>query len=137
MKDCVKENLTPCLITTVVGGCMSYLYISLREFGTAELIDRYRMLCDAFSLPGMVFLLLGCLMILMNKGALNATGYLVINAAKTLIPVGERKYENYQTYLKRQEEKPKKKFVFFFMTGGVFMLISLVFLALFYSLYLK
>ncbi len=118
----------------VFAGSVAYAYISMRSFSGAARVDQYRMLCDAFSLPGMLLVLFGGLMWVAGKGTMDALGYIGKKLVASLIP-GKRldKEERYGDYVVRQREKRKGGYGFLFVSGGVCIAVSLVFLALYYS----
>lgn len=136
MSDRVKVNLAK------YGGCalfvalMAWLYISPRDFANATLVDQYRYLCDAFTVPGLLLILLGGMIWASNLGALHGLLYALRWAMFSLIP-GKRwkRDETYGEYVERQNEKRVTGYSFLFYSGLVTMAIALVFMALFYSLY--
>ncbi len=114
---------------------MGYIFISLRDFGGASLMDKYRMLCDAFTVPGVLLVMVGCMVWLSNEGALDAITYSVSYAFKALIPGKRDMPKKYSDYVMEKRKKNVKGYGFLFISGAVDMLISGVFLILFYSLY--
>lgn len=124
-------------ITAAVGGCMAWSVLDLHGFQTAQtLADKYRILADAFTIPGVVILLTGVLVLIANEGMFEGISYAVSYAVKMLIPGVGRDQERYADYVERKREKgPVKGIGFLFVTGGVFMAAALLFVALFYSVY--
>lgn len=124
------------------GGCAlfvalcAYLYISSRDFMALELVDKYLVLCDAFTVSGTVLLIVGCLFWTSSKGALDGLGYSFQLLFRSLIP-GRRlaRDEKYGDYLERKRNNRAKGYGFLFYSGLVTMAIALVFMGLFYSLY--
>lgn len=124
------------------GGCavftalMAAAYIGLRDFEEAALVDQYLMLCDAFTIPGMLLIMVGCLIWASNLGALNGLSYVVRIAVFSLIP-GKRleRDEAYGDYVARKREKKLKGYGFLFISGLIVMAVAMVFMMLFYSLY--
>lgn len=114
---------------------LAYAYIALRDFDGAKLVEKYRMLSDAFTVPGVVLLMLGCLIGAANMGALDGITYAVGFAFRSLIPGGRHKDEKYFDYVERKREKRIKGYGFLFIAGGVAMAIAIVFFILFYSIY--
>ncbi|MCM1057953.1 MAG: DUF3899 domain-containing protein [Firmicutes bacterium] len=123
------------LITFLACGTLTYLYIALRDFAQAELIEQYRMLCDAFLLSGLLPVLLGLLLALSNAGALDGISYLVGRAVRMLIPGSKRKEERFFDYVERKRDSSVRGYGFLFMAGGCFLAVSMVFYFLFYNLY--
>ena len=136
MSNRVKVNLIK------YGGCalfvavLAWAYVSLRDFGGAELVDKYLILCDAFTVPGMLLILAGCLMWASTTGVLDGLSYAVRYAVFSLIP-GKRleRDEKYGDYIMRKREKRVKGYGFLFISGLITMVVALVFMALFYSLF--
>ena len=121
-----------CAVFTVV---LAWLYIALRDFEGAVLVEKYRMLCDAFTVPGVLLLCVGGLVWASNLGALDGLSYVVSVAVKALIPGKRKEIEKYGDYVLRKREKPPVGCGFLLISGAVVMAIAMVFLALFYSLY--
>lgn len=124
------------------GGCLlfvaifAYIYISNRNFAELELVDRYLVLCDAFTVPGMILLMIGCLVWASTQGALDGLGYAIKITIATFIP-GKRLEadERYGDYLERKRSNRAKGYGFLFYSGLATMAVALVFMGLFYSLY--
>ena len=136
----LKKNVLKFGISFAIALSVSYLFVSLRvDLNHPEatpLLDWYRILCDAFTIPGLTFLMLGCLVSLSNQGALDGVGYAATVAFRMLIGQGAR-MERYREYLDRRRENRLKGYGFLYIVGAVFMAAAGVFMALFYSLYGK
>ena len=139
MSSTLKKNLIKYGISTVLSLGLAFLYVYLRvDFanpGATPLVEWYRIICDAFTIPGLILLMLGCLMSLSNQGAMDGLGYVVVNALKMLIPTGGLKLERYKEYLERRKENRVKGYGFLYLVGAGCMVIALVFMVLFYSIY--
>ena len=124
-------------ITAAIGGSMAWSVLDLHGFTQAQtLADKYRILADAFTIPGVVILLSGVLVLIANEGMFEGISYAVSYAVKMLIPGVSKEQERYADYVERRREKgPVKGIGFLFVTGGVFMAAALLFIALFYSVY--
>ena len=48
--------------------------------------ERYRILCDAFTVPGLMLVLIAALVALSNEGSFDALGYVVRYTVRRLIP---------------------------------------------------
>ena len=134
MSRSLKANLIKCGIATVIGGLLSYFYVSVREFGAQLLMEQYRILCDAFTIPGMLYILFALLMTISNEGALDGVGFCVKQALRMLTPKGLGG-EKYDEYVERRRKNRVKGYGFLYIVGAIFMAVSGVFMALFYSLY--
>ena len=112
---------------------MGVLYIGMRNFFGLDLIGRLRILCDAFTLPGVLLVMSGCAVWLRNEGMLDAvaflgTGFKALFSRKHGKPIG------YSDYVEQRKEKRVKGYGFLFISGAVDLLISGLFLALYYSI---
>ena len=117
-------------------GVMAWTYIALRDFAGAALVDQYRYLCDAFTIPGTLLLMVGCLISLSNEGALDGLGYAVSFGIGMIIPGrGARAQEKYADYVDRRRSKRLRGYGFLYISGAVTMAVALVFLGLFYSVF--
>ncbi len=122
-------------ITTLVGGLMSGSVLSLHGYSLAETTaEQYRILADAFTIPGVVLMLCWVLVWLSNEGAFEGLSYICRYAVKMLIPGGMKDMERFGDYVERRREKgPLRGTGFLFVTGAVFFAVAVVFIALFYS----
>ncbi len=124
------------------GGCAAFvallacIYIFNRDFAQLELVDKYLVLCDAFTVPGVLLLMIGCLVWASTQGALDGLGYAVNQAIAALIP-GKRlgADERYGDYLERKRNNRAKGYGFLFYSGLITMAVALIFMGLYYSLY--
>ncbi len=95
--------------------------------------DVFRILSDAFLGPGILLLMAGLLMWISKEGALDSLSW---GAKKLTGGLGSGKAEKEETYLeyveKRRTERTKG-FGFLLITGGALLMISLLFLFLFYK----
>lgn len=124
-------------ITVFIGGLMAYSVISSYGLAAAQTdAEIYRILADAFTIPGVVILLCGVLVAIANEGTFEGLSYAVTYAFKMLIPGTGKTHEKFGDYVARRREKGGVKgYGFLFVVGGVFMAIAVVFIALFYSVY--
>ena len=139
MSPKLVKNLKKYGISSAIALLLAYAFVAMRvDFknpGETTLIDWYRILCDGFTVPGLLFLMCGCFMSLSNQGAMDGLGYVTVNAFKMLIPGAATKMERYKEYLERRRANRLKGYGFLYVVGAVCMAIALIFMALFYSLY--
>lgn len=119
----------------VCGGLAAVVLLNRDMGGLTEKKDVYKALCDAFCVPGVLFMLFAALFAVAREGAFDGVSYAMKRAFLSLVPGGRSKIEKYADYKERKEAKREKKVSFRFMlvVGGVFLVVSLVFLALYYS----
>lgn len=139
MKTPLSKALIKYGISFGISFLLVYVFVAARvDFhnlsGTAA-VDWYLILCDAFTIPGLIFLMLGCLMSLSSGGALDGVSYVLRNAFKMLIPGGALKMERYYEYKERKRANRAKGYGFLYITGLVCMALALIFMFLFYRVY--
>lgn len=141
MRSLLAKNLMKYGISVTIGLILAYIYVATRidlsNLAAVAKVDMYLILCDAFSIPGLLLLLAGLMMTLSNQGALDGVGYVAVNAIKMLIPGGAVKAERYKEYLERKRANRIKGYGFLFVTAIAFLAVAAVFMALFYSIYQK
>lgn len=136
MSDSAKANLLKYGISGGFVALVAGVYIGSRDILSLERMEQYLVLCDAFTIPGLTLILLGCLVWLSNEGALDALGYAFSWAAKRLIPGGALKeQEKYHEYVERKRDNPTTGYGFLFQVGGIAMVIALINMVLFYQLF--
>jgi len=121
-------------ITGVVGGLLAWLTLDLHGFSrTMPKLEQYRLLCDAFTIPGLILIMVGFLVMIANAGNFTGLAYAAKHAVKMLLPFGSKKQERYYDYYQRKQEQGKiKGYGFIFITGLAFMAAAMVFFTLFY-----
>mgnify|MGYP003294970745 CR=1 FL=1 len=92
--------------------------------------DIYKILCDAFTVPGVVLILVGVLIIISKDGLFDGLTYTLSHLFQALIPgrIGDKneKYYDYVMRKRGQRETPIWKYLV--IPGAVFLFISIVFL---------
>lgn len=135
MNKKLRNTLLKYSVTILIGGLMAWLVIS--QYGYAEAAtaaERYRILSDAFTIPGVIFMLCALLVFVANMGAFEGVSYIFGYAFQMLVPGANRKREKYGDYVERKRQKGAAKgYGFLFFTGLAFIIISVIFIALFYA----
>lgn len=99
-------------------------------------VNQYRILSDAFTIPGMLLILFGAMTWLAGKGALDGIMYCLKAVGSYLIPGRQlQERETYGDYVAQRREKKRGSVGFLLISGLVSMAISTVFLILYYSVY--
>ena len=141
MSKSLRNNLMKCAIALAGSLVLAYAFVALRvdmtNLGAVEPVELYRILCDAFTIPGLLLLMFGLLMTISNQGALDGVAYVVKNAVKMLIPAAAADMERYKEYLERRKANRVKGYGFLYVVGAVCLGIAGIFLVLFYSVYQK
>lgn len=137
MSKNVKANLMKYGITIGVGLMLAYTYVALKDFETLELVGKYRVLCDAFTIPGVLLLMSGLLVTVANEGALDGVGYILSQGLSMLIPGKGAGTERYADYVERKRNNRTKGYGFLYICAILFLAVTAVFMILFYSVYQK
>lgn len=120
----------------VLGGLISWLVIDQYGYASAASdAERYRVLCDAFTIPGVVLVMVSLLFVISNAGGFDGIGYAVKRAAKMLIPFANKDMEKYYDYKERRQGSKLRGFGFIWQSGLLFLAIALFFMYKFYRVY--
>lgn len=135
MSNKVKSNLLKYGITgTACAGVAAY-HVFSQNIGVLPLMEVYRVLCDAFFLPGILLVFSGLLIWLSNQGAMDALGYMLKSVVRFLIPGPGPKHEKYGDYVQRRREKNVTGYGFVLIVGLISLAIAIVFNVLYSNLH--
>jgi hypothetical protein len=113
-------------------------YIGSRDFVNAPLMEKYLMLCDGLTIPGILLIMAGALVWASNTGVLDGLGYSLVFLFRSFIPgMRAKRDERYADYVERKRENRIKGYGFLLISGAVTMAFALVFMFLFYGQYYK
>lgn len=135
MSNRTKVNLAKYGITFSIGFAMIWVYCSSRDLFQQPLMERWRILCDAFTIPGLTFVMIGFLIMVANEGFFDMLGYAASKAVGMFLPGRSYDGEKYYDYVQRKRGDRTTGFGFLFVTGCVLMAFALLFMFLFYRLY--
>lgn len=128
----VVKLITKYVIMLAIGiGMVLIVFSTHNLYGTTDLAKRYKIIADAFTVPGVLFLCLGLLIALSNQGSLSAIGYMLKRLGKMLIPFSKKEHETYQDYVSKRE--PVSGYSFIIYSGLVFLVIAIIYTILFYT----
>ena len=132
MSDRLRNNLIKYGAAVATGLLAGYGYLAGHDFFSQALVDKYRLLSDAFMIPGFLMVAFGLLIYLANEGAFNGIGFIAQKAVGLLIPfLYKQKGETYREYVERKSSKPTQGYGFLFFCGCAFLAVSAVFLVLY------
>ena len=136
MSKRLKVELVKYSVAAAIVALIAWTYVDLRDFEGAVLMEKYRMLCDAFTIPGVILVMIAGMCWVAGQGALDGLSYCVRFAVYSLIP-GKRveRDEKFADYVIRRRGKRSQGYGFLFWSGLAALLIAGVFMYLFYSLY--
>ncbi len=135
MSDRTKVGLIKYGCASAAGALFVCLFLISRDFSDATQVERYRILCDAFSLPGAFMMLMGALLKMSELGALDIITFGARYLIHIIIPSWNLGGKTYLEYVEEKREKRVSGYGFLVIVGAVMFAISLIFLALFYKLY--
>ena len=116
-----------------VGGLMAWMIISSAWSPGLSDVEKYRVLCDGFSLPGLFLLSGAVLMSINNAGGLDTLAYLMSFLPRIIAPAAFGEPEKILDFVEKRREKRRKGYGFLYVVGLVYLGISMVFLYLFYK----
>ena len=123
-------------IATTVGIGLAILSLSLGGYSAdSAAVDKYRMLCNAFTIPAILLIMVGCLVSISTTGFFDMISYGFSRAARALIPGGRRPDQSYAAYKERKEKSRFQDYSFILITGILFLVVAIVFMILFYNVY--
>ena len=137
MSDRTKVTIAKYGISSGAALILIWIYCSSRDLFLLSPMERWRTLCDAFTIPGLSYIMIGFLIMIANEGFFDMLSYACSKAVGVFLPGrglsddGEKYYD----YVQRKKEKRSKGFGFLFVVGGILMAFALLFMFLFYRLY--
>ena len=135
MRKSRKVSLLRCLSAASVGAAVAWLYATSRWEADMTPVLQYRVLCDAFTIPGAMMVLFGMLMSLNNLGALDTIAYLMSFLPRIIAPGAFGEPEKLIDYVERRREKRTKGYGFLYIVGFLYLGIAIIFLVLFYRVF--
>lgn len=138
MSKTAKTRLVSYIIAFLIGGLIAFFVASNYGFSEAQSnMGRYRILCDACTIPGVVLICCGILSWIADQGTFDSLAY----AGRSLLRIFHREERHVRFYdfveerREKRAQKEKGHFLFLIVTGAVFLAAALVFMLLFYRLY--
>lgn len=121
-------------ISLVVGAALVLLFLDLNGFYVAEtILEKYKLLADAFTIPGVVFIMVAALVWVSTTGFFDILSYALGRAFRALVPGGAaRSPESYHDYKEKKAEARFSGYSFILYTGIIFLVIGIVFTVLFF-----
>ena len=123
-------------ICFVIQGSMAWVVISNYSFASAESdLERYRILADAFTVPGIAFLMLGLLVWVSTTGFFDGSSYALRRFGRmfTFQGASDAVMVKYYDYKMERASKRYSGYSFLFISGALFFAVALVFFVLYYQ----
>ena len=135
MRKSRKVMILRCLSAAAVGGAVAWFYGTSRWQEEMELVEQYRVLCDAFSIPGILMVLFALLFSLNNLGALDTIAYLMSFLPRMIAPGAFGEPQKLIDFVENRRQKRSKGYGFLYIVGFIFLGIAIVYLVLFYKVF--
>jgi len=129
----IKANIYKFLTSIGICGLMTWFYVSSKWAEGLTQSEKYCILTDGFSLPGLLLLCVAILMSISNAGGLDTLAYLMSYIPKMLVPGLLGEPDKLVDFVEKRRQNRKKGFGFLYIVGILFLGISLIFLYLFYQ----
>ena len=135
MRKSIKVGILRCLSAAAVGGAVAWWYGTSRWVEDMALVEQYRVLCDAFSIPGIMMVLFALLFSLNNLGALDTIAYLMSFLPRMIAPAAFGEPEQLIDFVERRRGKRARGYGFLYIVGFIFLGIAIFYLVKFYSVF--
>ena len=130
----MKKFVTKYSIAVILGATLSIIALSLNGFFDTDVaIIQYKLLADALSAPGIIMILLPVLFWISGEGIFDGITYALASLGNMLTFRGMKKQEKFYDYKMRKAEKRVSGYWFILFIGLGFMLLSGIFIVLFYA----
>ena len=130
MKKPVWKSILKYGLALAAGLGMVYAYIAPRDLASQTLIEQYHILCDAFTLPGLLMASVGLMVLMGNLGALDTLAFAVHYLLHTFIPL-LGKGKSYIDFVLERREHRVHGYGFLFVVGLLLTAVGVVFLVLY------
>ena len=133
MSDQLKTRFIKYGFSALFVAVIAVVYTTGWDFVNVSLLDKLRLLSDAFAVPGILLMLFSGMIWASNQGGLDGLSYVLTNLGRSLIPGGRgKKDESYADYVERKRSKPVRGYGFLLISGGISLSIGIAFLIAFY-----
>lgn len=125
-------------ITALIAGGLVFAVLGINGFflGGYDQAQFYRKLSDAFTVPGLMLILLALIFFVSQQGAFTGVGYALRHVLRMIVPFFIKKDISYAEYLEnREHRKILSTFLCFIIVGSVFLAVGIIFIFMFYKYY--
>lgn len=113
---------------------MAWLVLWVNDFDKiANQAQRMRLLADAFTIPGVLFMMVAALVWVASDGFFDGFGYAGRVTARMLLPFLKIEEEKYYDYKMRKAGNRLHGYSFIFFTGLLFFVIAILLIILYYT----
>lgn len=135
MNEKLISYLKKYIISFALMGIVTLFVLWIREHSqVTDLATIYLNLADAFTIPGVIMLMVGLLAWVSTQGGFDMISYGVKRGITSIIPGIGKSDERFYDYKTRMEQKRIKGYSFLFISGGIYLIPAIVFNVLYYTL---
>ena len=131
----MKKTIIKYTVASLIASLMAFGVMCLKDlFHLSDLLSIYMALCDAFTVPGLLYLLFGLLMLVARAGSFDGLAFAIRSIfVRFKSNDAFKNRETYYDYIerKRKARKEANSMLFIFVIGAVFSVIAVVFLILY------
>lgn len=132
----VRKKIIGYAICFGIGAGLFFLVCWLERYPALETDqERLRVLCDAFTIPGLLLAAAAGLVFAANNGTFYGLGYGLRTAKQILLPFLPSEHVKYRDYIAKKKEKKVSGYGFILISGLVFLLVGIILLIRFNMLY--
>lgn len=137
MKKVSAGSIIKYVIAIAVGLLLAYYVMVVNDYSNVtDEVVKLKLLADCFTVPGVILIMASAFCWLSSQGAVDGIGFALSGLFRRLIPGAQSKEpEKYYDYVMRKQEKRRGGFGFLAIVGAGFLLIAIVFIIKFYSVY--
>ena len=136
MNNNIRNIIIKYAVALGIGAGFVFTFMWLNDYSlVTEQIEKYRLLTDAFSIPGVIFIMVGCLVFVSTDGFFDMITFGLGKAKSMLIPFSKKSDETFYDYKQRKAKNRLTGYSFLFFTGLAFLMVAGIFLILFFRVY--
>lgn len=130
MKD-IRSTVIKYAVTAFFGGIITAVTLMAHGFSeAASAVERYTILANGFTIPGVILLMIGVLMLISKDGFFDMVTFGLGRLGKALIPFSKKTDESFYDYKVRKSEQRLTGFSCVFVVGAVFLALGILFTVL-------
>ena len=126
-------------ITILVGAALVFAVLGINSFFSTPNMSKaeyFRKLSDAFTVPGLFFILLSLLILVSSKGAFTGIGYALRHVARMLLPFLVKKDITYAEYVENKKKHTAVSMIIcFLLVGTILLVVGIILIRYFYKYY--
>ena len=132
----MRKKVIGFVLCCISGAAICFLICLLNHYAELESEqEKLRILCDGFTIPGVLMIGISGLIYVANKGAFYGLGYGLRTAKEILLPFLPHEYVRYRDYVAKKKEKKVKGYLFILIAGLLFLAVGIILLIRFNVLY--